>query len=86
MDDFYKATQVESSKMESPLNIGKITERDKLIVAKQILIGLAVLYVITLVALVLIPSQAEGILDICKTVLPTLATLIIAQYFKGSYF
>lgn len=72
---------------KSALNVdenltGNIDERDRLHAAKQILCGLAVLYLITAGLFIYNPNQGNVLLEICKTVLPPLATLIIAFYFK----
>jgi hypothetical protein len=61
---------------------GKITDQDRLIAAKQILAGIAILFIITIGAYLLKPQQGTVLLEICKTVFPPLATLIIAFYFK----
>lgn len=61
---------------------GNITEHDKLIAGKQILFGLAVLFVITECLYIFSPANGSILLEICKTVFPPLATLIIAFYFK----
>ena len=62
---------------------GVVTEREKLTAAKQILTGLAVLFAMTIVAYLIQPTQGVILLEICKTVFPPLATLIIAFYFKS---
>lgn len=62
--------------------IGKITEYDRLLAGKQILFGIGFIYVITVAAFLIHPEQGSALIEICKTVLPPLATLIIAFYFK----
>lgn len=64
-------------------NIGHLSERDKFHAAKQILFGLAVLYVITLLAFLLKPSECIRLIDVCTTTFPPLATLILASYFRN---
>lgn len=61
---------------------GIITEKDKLLAGKQILLGLAILFGLTVFAYMVEPEQGAVLLEICKTVFPPLATLIIAFYFK----
>lgn len=62
--------------------IGSITEKEKLLAAKQILLGLGIITVICLIIYAIRPDQGEVLLEICKTSVPPLATLIIAFYFK----
>lgn len=79
LDDFYTIkAPFNTQQMEPPL--GRITEKDKFIAAKQILLGLAILYIITLLAYLMRPT--DEIMNVCTTVLPPLATLILAFYFK----
>ncbi|HMG82319.1 MAG TPA: hypothetical protein VK559_04745 [Ferruginibacter sp.] len=81
LDEIYKVKQFHANKIDS-VNIGLITEKDKFLAAKQILLGLAVLYVITLVAYLIRPHEGDKLLNICITVFPSLATLILVSYFK----
>lgn len=79
LDDFYTASApFNTHAMESPL--GRITEKDKFLAAKQILLGLAILYLLTLSVYLIRPIDA--VLDICTTVFPPLVTLILAFYFR----
>lgn len=74
-DDFYNSQkQID--------DIGSITEKSKFIAAKQILLGLAILYVLTLIAYLIRPHEGNKLLDICTTIFPSLATLILVAYFK----
>lgn len=61
--------------------VGYITEKDKFHAAKQILLGLAILYILTLGASIIHPEESERLLEICKTIFPPLVTLILAEYF-----
>lgn len=63
---------------------GVITEVDRLKAAKQILLGIAILYICTLVSYILLPTRGNDLLEISKMVFPPLATLIIAFYFKDN--
>lgn len=82
LEDIYKVKQFETHELELPINIGKITEKDKFIAAKQILLGLAILYVITVFAYLFRPNEGEKLLNVCITVFPSLATLILVAYFR----
>jgi hypothetical protein len=64
-------------------NMGDISQQDRLLVAKQVLFGLAILFIITVIAYLIRPAEGQVLLEICKTVFPPLATLIIAFYFKS---
>lgn len=78
---FYQNNEVEISPTEET-RIGSITEQDKLLAAKQILCGIGMIYLFTVFAFLSNPESGNVLLEICKTVLPPLATLIIAFYFK----
>jgi hypothetical protein len=78
---FYQSNEWEINPIEEK-NVGCITEQDKLLAGKQILCGLAFIYIFTVFAFLISPGNGNTLLEICKTVLPPLATLIIAFYFK----
>lgn len=80
-DSIYQSKEVNVAQTEEK-NFGCITEQDKLLAAKQILLGLAFVYIFTVFAFLTHPQTGDVLLEICKTVLPPLATLIIAFYFK----
>ena len=82
LDDFYKVKSFDAQEIESPINIGRITEKDKFLAAKQILLGLAILYVLTVMAYLFRPVEGNKLLDICTTSFPPLATLILVAYFR----
>lgn len=82
LTEIYKVKQFDSKDIEKPINIGRISERDKFLAAKQILLGLAVLYVLTLIAYLFKPIQGARLIDICTTTFPPLATLILVAYFR----
>lgn len=63
---------------------GLITELDKLIAGKQILAGIGILYIFTLVAYLIFPDKGSELVEIAKMVFPPLATLIIAFYFRDN--
>lgn len=60
-----------------------VSPTEILITAKQILLGIAIVFFSCLAMYAIIPVQGAVLLEICKTVLPPLATLIIAFYFKS---
>lgn len=76
--DTFKVTQNDFKRL------GIITEYDRLKAGKQILLGLAILYVMTLFAYVYVPQRGTDLIEITKMVFPPLATLIIAFYFRDS--
>lgn len=78
MDDFYNNKQYKLQDAQQ----GSISEKDKLLAAKQILSGLAILYVLTLAVYLIRPTEGERLLEICTTTFPPLATLILVAYFK----
>ena len=80
----YDVKQINSRDLESPI-IGNITEKDKFRAAKQILLGLAILYVLTVVAYLIRPAEGTKLLDICITTFPPLATLILVSYFRDRH-
>lgn len=82
LKDIYHVKQFDANQIQGSETLGKINEKDKFIAAKQILLGLAILYVITLLAYVINPEENEKLLDICMTTFPPLATLILAAYFR----
>ena len=82
MDDIYKVGEIELTSNQPTNQIGKITEKDKLIAAKQILFGIAVLYMLTLLVYVFNPVGADKLLNICTTIFPPLVTLILVSYFR----
>lgn len=82
LDDIYKINEIDAKKIESLISIGTITEREKFKAAKQILFGLAFLYVMTIAAYLYKPIEGNKLLDICTTTFPPLATLILVAYFR----
>jgi hypothetical protein len=85
LDDIFTVKTFETKDVEAHENIGKISDKDKFIAAKQILLGLAILYVITIIAYLLRPNAGTKLLDICMTTFPPLATLILVAYFKDKH-
>ena len=82
LDDFYKVKTFETQNIESSLEMGQISDKEKFIAAKQILLGLAILYILTVVAYLCRPADGNKLLDICTTSFPPLATLILVAYFR----
>jgi len=73
---------VNPNTLEFPGTIGKISEREKFHAAKQILFGLSLLYIFTVIAYLLRPVEGAKLLDIITVSFPPLATLILAAYFR----
>jgi len=82
LKDIYHVKQLETNDVEQTINFGTISDKDKFLAAKQILLGLAILYVLTLIAFLVRPNDSTKLIDICMTIFPPLATLILVSYFK----
>lgn len=82
MDDIYSAGEITTQSVLDAEDWGKISEKEKFHAAKQILLGLAILYALSILAYLIRPQNGIELLDICKTALPPLATLILVFYFR----
>lgn len=82
LEDLYDVNSIDSKNLESSVKIDQLTEREKFLAAKQILFGLALLYIITIVAFIIRPNEGNKLLDITTITFPPLATLILAAYFR----
>lgn len=82
LQDLYKTQTISAKDLESEIHVGQLTDRDKFKAAKQILIGLAVLYVFTVTAYMIRPQNGDKLLDIITITFPPIATLILAAYFR----
>lgn len=85
LKDFYSNGQFDTHHLSSSILLGRITEKDKFVAAKQILLGLAVLYILTIIAYLYNPTDGNKLLDICTTSFPPLATLILVAYFRDKH-
>jgi hypothetical protein len=81
LDEIYKSQQIEIQSQDT-IHIGKISEKEKFMAAKQILLGIAVLYVLTIIVYIYRPVEGSKLIDICTTTFPPLATLILVAYFR----
>lgn len=81
-DEIYQNKVIESTSFETPIVAGRISEKDRFRAAKQILLGISILFTINIFAYLFNPKDGKELLEICKTIFPPLATLIIAFYFK----
>jgi hypothetical protein len=81
LKNIYQAEEIDLSHSDINITLGNITEKDKFLAAKQILLGLALLYIITLSAYLFRPSECQKLLDVITTTFPPLATLILVSYF-----
>jgi hypothetical protein len=84
LDDIYSAGEITTQSVLDDEEWGKISEKEKFHAAKQILLGLAILYALSILAYLIRPEDGIELLDICKTALPPLATLILVFYFRES--
>lgn len=82
LQDIYNVKQIDTEKLEASITIGHITEKEKFLAAKQILLGLAVLYALSLMAYLFRPYEGSKLIDICTTTFPPLATMILMAYFR----
>lgn len=81
-DDIYTSKQFDINKLNDSGGVGKITERDKFVAAKQILLAISILYVLTLAVYLINPNEGSKLLDISTITFPPLVTLILAAYFQ----
>lgn len=84
MDDIYSVDEFQCQSVQDSIDFGRISQKEKFHAAKQILLGLAILYILTILAFLMRPEAGQDLLDICKTALPPLATLILVFYFRES--
>ena len=82
LEDIYKSKQFDADTIKSNVSIDQISEREKFKAAKQILFGLAMLYVFTIAAYMIKPQDGAKLLDIITITFPPIATLILAAYFR----
>lgn len=82
-DVFTKTITKISEKNEGKL-LGILTEKDKFRGSLLILLGLLLTTWLGFIIYACNPQQGSVILEICKTCIPPLATLIIAFYWKDS--
>jgi hypothetical protein len=82
LEDLYKTKSLDTNNLNFDFKLDKVSEREKFLAAKQILLGLAILYVLTIAAFMYKPSEGNKLLDITTVTFPPLATLILAAYFR----
>lgn len=82
LEDLYEAKTIDSKNLEYDVTIDQVTEREKFKAAKQILLGLSILYIITIIAFMIRPQDGNKLLDIITITFPPIATLILAAYFR----
>jgi hypothetical protein len=85
LQELYESNEISTKDMDDVISAGKISEKDKFHAAKQILFGLAFLYVITIIAYLIRPVEGVKLIDICITSFPPLATLILVAYFRDKH-
>ncbi len=57
-------------------------EREKLGLAKWLLLGLAILFGLSAAADLFVGDQGKTVFEACKTIFPPIATLVIGYYFS----
>lgn len=82
IEDIYKSEKIKIKNIKSRIKIDRVSDREKFIAAKQILLGIAVLYVITMTAYLFRPQEGSKLIYVCTVTLPPIATLILAFYFR----
>lgn len=82
LEDLYKTKSLDTNNLNFDLKFDKVSEREKFKAAKQILLGLAILYILTITAFLIDPKDGIKLLDITTITFPPLATLILASYFR----
>ena len=60
----------------------EVTPKDLLKFAKSILICIAILFLLGAISQLIMPNS--GVFEACKTILPSLSTLVIGFYFAKS--
>jgi hypothetical protein len=83
LEGLYRVKEFDVHKTD--INIGTISEKEKFRAAKQILLGLAILYVCTLFAYLVRPNEGGKLIDITTVTFPPLATLILSAYFRDRH-
>lgn len=76
LDDIFKSDTFDLNILERD-----ITEKERFIAAKQILLGIAILYTLTLASYILKPDEDHNLINILSTIFPSLGTLILGAYF-----
>ena len=61
-----------------------ITPRDRLLLAKWVLLANSILFFFSGLAMLVNPEHGAAIFDACKTILPPIVTLILGYYFGES--
>ncbi len=61
-----------------------VTPKDRLALAKWVLLVTAVIFFFSGMAVLINPAQGAAIFDACKTILPPIVTLILGYYFGES--
>ena len=81
LEDLYKSKSLDTNALNFDLKFDKVSDREKFKAAKQILLGLSVLYILTIAAFMIRP-ECNKLLDIITITFPPIATLILAAYFR----
>lgn len=82
LKDIYHVNSIDVKDFESSEKLGKITEKEKFLAAKQILLGLALLYILTLGVCVIRQNEAYKLIEITPIIFGQLATFIVTRYWE----
>lgn len=77
-----EAIAIDDEGKEVDVELEPFGEREKFSLAKWVLFGVLVLFLLGGVALLTNPTTGETIFETCKAVLPPIATLVIGYYFS----
>ncbi len=77
--------------LETHLNVGNylneipphLNDRDIFGMAKSIIYGSGILFCLSLIAFMIHPNSGSEVIELCRTVIMPLLTLIIGFYFKS---
>ena len=77
-----EASGYDDSQQEITVDLVPFGEWQKFSLAKWLLLGVAILFILGGIALLTNPTNGTVIFDTCKAVLPPIATLVIGYYFS----
>ena len=80
--DWGSATQETGSGPILRPTLEPIGEKEKFQLAKSLLLGISILFVLGALAQIFYGEHGGAIFETCKTILPPLATLVIGYYFS----
>jgi len=72
----------EDSEKPSPETIAYHPDKERLSLAKSVLLGLTIIFVLSMVLFVCSPEQGRAIFEIASHGIPPIVTLILGYYFS----